>query len=166
MQTVQPLIIVSRERHPALHNIYAEFASPVAANHTLLTLAEGLLRSGAVRLDQLLAQCVIGEAFGKEVRLRIPQKKYPELYRIYTSLSKGIKSAVLSELMHYAARYRKDNPIAATELLVNKAVIVEAIDVGEARLPHVDEPFESEPTPAQDDQDLNGLDFEVDFSKF
>lgn len=168
MRTAQPFIMVSKERHPDLHYIYSEFASNMAANHTLLTLAEGLLRSGAVSLDKMLAQCVIGDVSGTPIRLRVPPKKFPELYRIYSALAKGIKSAVLTELLQYAARYRKENPVAATELLVNKTVIVEAIDMGEVQLPVSKEESvpEMEPDKPENDLELNGLNFDVDFSQF
>src|SRR5690606_11144141 len=79
-----------------------------------------------------------------------------------------IKSAVLTELLQYAARYRKENPVAATELLVNKTVIVEAIDMGEVQLPVSKEESvpEMEPDKPENDLELNGLNFDVDFSQF
>ena len=66
-------------------------------------------------------------------RIRITEKKYPALFRLYTSSPSALRGYIFGEILAAAARFRQERPDEAGMLIVNFAANFE--DVGDDAYP-------------------------------
>lgn len=125
--------------HPTRHKEVSEFFSSVRdrgrANNTLLHLSDALVRSSLLNASQMVHIGVADDEEFKVHRIRLSEKKYPDLFRLYKSSPSRLRSFILGEVLAEAARFRKSRPQEAGLLLLNAAADLE--DVGEDAYPEI-----------------------------
>lgn len=123
--------------HPTRHVEVAEYFASVRdrtrANNILLHLSDALVRSSMLDLRKISALGMTEDSEFELQRIRITEKKYPALFRLYTSSPSALRGYIFGEILAAAARFRKERPDEAGMLIVNLTANLE--DVGEDAYP-------------------------------
>lgn len=125
--------------HPTRHTEVSDFFDSVRdrsrANSTLLHLSEALVRSSMLNTRQLSLLGISDDTDFDVQRIRITEKKYPALYRLYTSSPSRLRGYIFGEVLAEAARFRQNRPEEAGALILNLSADFE--DVGDDAYPQI-----------------------------